>query len=87
MNVLVSQKISAVCQSFFGIDGWYKYIPKVGQCEPDFDRYGIGNIWLIIAGLIDMLIRIGILITIIFFILGAFKMVTSQGSPEGVKSA
>ncbi len=72
--------------TFFGIEGWYKYLP--GTCgELDFNTYGIGSIWLILAGIIDALLRIGAFVAVGFFIFGAFKMITSQGSPEGIKSA
>lgn len=72
--------------SFFGIQGWYKYLP--GSCgNLKFDTYGVGSIWLILAGITDALLRIVALVSIVFFIFGAFKMIASQGSPEGVKSA
>lgn len=78
---------AATCRNkFFGVEGWYKYLP--GTCNNlDFETYGLGSVWLILAGLTDALLRIAAVISIVFFIFGAFKMVTSQGSPEGVKSA
>lgn len=85
MNTLT---ILAKCSgnSFFGIEGWYKYMP--GTCQKlDFNTYGIGSVWLILAGITDALLRIAALVAIVFFIFGAFKMVFSQGSPEQVKSA
>jgi hypothetical protein len=79
--------LAATCRNkFFGIEGWYKYLP--GSCKDlDFDKYGLGSLWLVIAGITDALLRIAAVVSIVFFIFGAFKMVTSQGSPEGVKSA
>lgn len=79
----------AGCNKFLGIEGWYKYVPKLDEskCTLNFDANNIGTVWLIILGLVDMLLRIGIIAAVIFFIIGAFKMVTSQGSPEGVNSA
>lgn len=72
--------------SFFGIVGWYKYIP--GSCKNlDFKANGVGSVWLVLAGLTDALLRIVALVSIFFFIFGAFKMIASQGSPEGIKSA
>ncbi len=85
MNVL---SLFAKCTKnpFFGIDGWYKYLP--GTCDKlDFETYGLGSIWLVLAGIIDALLRIGVFVAVAFFIFGAFKMVTSQGTPEGIKSA
>lgn len=80
--------------SFFGIGTWYKYVGRktitsgsAQFCELDFSSRGLGTIWLVIAGLTDILLRVGAMVAVGFFIFGAFKMVTSQGSPEGVKSA
>lgn len=77
----------AACSTFLGIEGWHKYLPKTGNCEIDFERYGFGSVWLVLLGIIDILIRVGIIVAVVFFIIGAFKMVVSQGSPDGVNSA
>lgn len=85
MNTLT---IFANCKgnAFLGIEGWYKYLP--GSCaDLDFDRYGVGSIWLIVAGVTDALLRIAAIVAVFFFIFGAFKMIVSQGSPEQVKNA
>lgn len=84
----IIQIFAARCtgSSFFGIQGWYKYMP--GTCgDLDFGLYGLGSIWLVLAGITDALLRIAAIVSIIFFIFGAFKMITSQGTPEGIKSA
>ena len=80
--------------TFFGIGTWHKYITSQqtqtrtgAYCTLDFNTYGLGTFWLVIAGLLDILLRVGALVAVGYFIFGAFKMVTSQGSPEGVKSA
>lgn len=81
------ENFAASCgNTFFGIEGWYKYMP--GSCKNlDFNTYGVGSVWLVLAGITDALLRIAALVSIVFFIFGAFKMVTSQGSPESIKSA
>ena len=74
--------------NFLGIQGWYKYLPRdCRDASVDFSKYNIGSIWLVLAGIIDILLRIGTIVAIGYFIWGAFKMITSQGSPEGVKNA
>lgn len=85
--MLIIDMLAASCPNkFFGIEGWYKYLP--GTCKNlDFEKYGIGSVWLVLAGITDALLRVAALVSVAFFIFGAFKMVTSQGSPEGVKSA
>ncbi len=85
-------KLAVGCSqsTFFGIKPWYQYVPTKSLptgCQFDFSLVGIGGIWLILAGIIDILLRVGALVAVGYFIYGAFKMVTSQGSPEGVKSA
>ncbi len=93
-------KYFAACaneQSFLGIQGWYKYVPRGTQyssdgqpigCQLDFGQAGgLNAVWLVVAGILDILLRVSAIIAIVFFIIGAFKMVTSQGSPEGVKNA
>lgn len=85
MNTLT---LLAQCRgnTFFGIEGWYKYLP--GSCgDFDFDRYGIGSVWLIVAGVTDALLRIAAVVAVFFFIFGAFKMIASQGNPEQIKNA
>jgi hypothetical protein len=81
--------------TFFGIGSWHKYLEKTtivtknGEqlCEVNFGKLGIGSFWLVIAGLIDILLRIGALVAVGYFIYGAFRMVTSQGSPDAIKAA
>lgn len=83
---IITMFANCTSNTFFGIQGWYKYLP--GSCDKiDFNTYGIGSVWLVLAGLLDALLRIAAFMAIVFFIFGAFKMVTSQGSPEGIKSA
>ena len=83
----IIELFAATCPNkFFGIEGWYKYLP--GTCKNlNFEKYGVGSTWLVVAGITDMLLRIAAVVSVAYFIFGAFKMVTSQGSPEGVKSA
>ncbi len=87
-------QFAAGCQesTFFTIRSWAQYVPKATApggigCQLKFEQYGIGTFWLILAGIIDILLRIGTFVAIGYFIYGAIRMVTSQGSPEGVKGA
>lgn len=90
-------KLGAACNdsTFFGVSTWHKYVPKstiptrdgTQYCSLNFDQYGVGTFWLVVAGLIDILLRIGAIISVAYFIYGAFRLVTSQGSPDGVKAA
>lgn len=88
------RQFAAGCEesTFLTIKSWAQYVPKVPGpggvgCRLKFEQLGIGTFWLILAGIVDILLRISTFVAVGFFIYGAFKMVTSQGSPEGVKAA
>jgi len=48
---------------------------------------GISVIWLIVLAVLDDLLRIAGLLSVGFVIYGGIRLITSQGSPEGIKSA
>ena len=96
VNLLAVQRANQQCDiggiNFLGIEGWYKYVPthNVGAgigCQLDFGLFSIGTFWLVLAGLLDILLRIGTFVAVFYFIWGGLKMITSQGSPEGIKNA
>ncbi len=77
---------SAACSGggFFGFPTWYKYLEgvtdKYGQCTPQIQ--GIADVWLIVAAIIDMLLRIAALAAIGFVVFGGIQYITSQGEPD-----
>lgn len=92
---LASTRPGQVCDlqgiNILGIEGWYKYVPtksvpSVG-CQVDFAPLNIGTFWLVLAGLADILLRVGTFVAVFYFLWGALKMITSQGSPEGINNA
>lgn len=73
--------------SILGIQGWQKYLtfdPGAPKCELKVND--VGFVWLVVAGLLDALLRISALVAVGFFLYGGFKLITSQGSPENVKA-
>lgn len=96
-NVL--QTFAAACNnhpSFFGFPTWYKYLDVkevAGKCEVQFSLYSQatgfnGDDTLRVAlAIIDILVRVAALVALAFVIYGGIKYTTSQGSPEGTKSA
>lgn len=99
--ITTQYRLLAACQNehtFLGIRGWYKFIPREtvnGSCTLRFQNAVSGSgvsgkdiaaVWLVLAGLLDALVRVAAMVAVAFFIIGAFKLVTSQGSPEGVKN-
>lgn len=97
----ITQFAAGTCQpngSFFGLPTWYKYLD--GQNVTNFDPIhggqitscavvinGIGDVWLIVAAVIDILLRVAILASIAFVLIGGVKFMTSQGQPDKIKSS
>lgn len=83
--------------SFLGFPTWYKYLTGVNVsqvvkkgsepvdiCQPLLR--GIGDVWLVVAAIIEILLRVGALVSIGFIIWGGIRLVVSQGDPGGVKA-
>ncbi len=75
-------------QGFFGFPTWYKYLPSVDGAVPCTVKIsGINDAWLIVAAIIDMLLRVAALAAVIFIIYGGVLYITSEGSPDKAKKA
>lgn len=84
---------------FFTLPTWYKYLDvtysgTTRKCEinftltdPNTGAFVYKDIVLVGLGIIDILIRIAALVALFFVMYGGIKYTTSQGSPEGTKSA
>lgn len=95
----LAQAAPCTKQEFLGIiPSWYKYLdyerrtdpPRI--CEIKFDlmtggKFNGADILLVGLAVIDILIRIAALVAVAFVLYGGIKYITSQGSPEGTKSA
>lgn len=92
------EKFAQTCQPTSDILGyfptWYKYlngkhvpdnITGVEQCIPEIT--GISDIWLIVAAVTDMMLRIAVLVAIGFVVAGGIKYMTSQGIPDKTAKA
>jgi hypothetical protein len=78
--------------SFFGFPRWYEYLPGVQalvdpanpssgtNCVPQLTNFN--NIWLIVAAIIGILLRVAALAAVAFVIYGGISYITSQGDPE-----
>jgi ABC-type Fe3+ transport system permease subunit len=82
-------KISAihfyVAGSFLGFPTWYEFLPPNPSGSPELT--GINDIWLIVAAVIDILLRIAAIIAIFVVIYGGIQFITSQGDPQKAASA
>ncbi|HSX36630.1 MAG TPA: hypothetical protein VLG13_00710 [Patescibacteria group bacterium] len=75
--------------SFLGFPTWYKYLPsKVdsnGLCSPQLGS--ISDIWLIVAAVIEILLRVAALAAVVFVIVGGVRYIASQGNPDDTTQA
>ncbi len=60
---------------------WYVYLQRdPTTCNPKITS--LTDIWLIVAAIIEILLRIAALAAVVFVIYGGILYTTSQGSPE-----
>lgn len=75
--------------SFFGFQKWYQYLDGVkdttGKCVPSVEH--LSDIWLIVAAIIEILIRVAAIGAVVMIIYGGFTYVSSQGEPDATKKA
>lgn len=75
---------------FFGFPKWYKYLdgatePLSHLCTPQISS--INDIYLIVAAVIEMLLRVAALLAVGFVIYGGVEYSISQGEPERTSRA
>ena len=73
---------------FFGFPTWYHYLGSNtvnGTCAPAIS--GLVDIWLIVAAVIEILLRLAALVAVVFIIIGGVEFITSQGEPESTNKA
>jgi len=75
--------------AFLGFPTWYKYLNGVSSpngvgspnaCLPKITA--LSDIWLVVAAVIEILLRIAGYAAIIYVIYGGIQYVTSQGEPD-----
>jgi hypothetical protein len=74
--------------NFLKFPTWYKYLnpqPKDGGCELDFTFPD--DIGKVLLAMVEILLRVGGLVSVAFVIYGGFKYIISQGEPENAKNA
>jgi hypothetical protein len=74
--------------SFLSFPHWYTYLGSQtvnGICSPQIKS--LNDIWLIVAAIIEILLRVAALIAVLFVILGGFSYITSQGEPSKTAQA
>jgi hypothetical protein len=76
--------------SFLGFPTWYKYLEgsyddSSKLCAPHLS--GLSDIWLIVAAVIEILLRVAVLVAVVGIIYGGFSYITSQGEPDKTSKA
>lgn len=83
--------------SFFAFPTWYKYLDGMNSivkgpngtdvtiCTPQVAA--LGDIWLIVAAVIEILVRLAALIALGFVIWGGIKYIVSRGEPNSISQA
>lgn len=82
-------------KSFFGLDPWYKYIndgTHFSGCDVIKFHFFPGkdhgsDIPLVLLVIVDDLLRIAAIVAVAFVIVGAIKLIASQGNPEDTAQA
>lgn len=75
---------------FLGLPHWYEYLPGQrddlsGKCIPTI--HSLNDFWAIGLAIIDILLRIGGMVAVVYVIYGGFLYMTSQGEPDRTAAA
>lgn len=68
---------------FFGLPAWHEYLEKVNDV-PQINN--ISDFWLIAAAGLEIIIRLGALAAVGYFIYSGVILMTSQGSPDRISA-
>jgi archaellum biogenesis protein FlaJ (TadC family) len=79
-------KFTVLAGSFFGFPTWYEYLPmNPSTNSPEIKS--LSDIWLIVAAIVDILLRLAALAAIALVIVGSVQYITSQGEPAKTTKA
>ncbi len=76
-------------KDFFGLPRWYKYLKvvpvsdaqtQITSCTAQLNS--VSDIWLIVAAVIEILLRIATIVAIGFVVWGGIQFIISQGEPD-----
>jgi hypothetical protein len=90
MNLQIFSHFAATtsCSSnFLGFPTWYKYLKLTAypDCSPQFTS--ISDVWLIVAAIVELLLRVAALAAIVMVMYGAVEYIISQGEPDRTSRA
>lgn len=86
------QNFAAACGGgrFLGFPHWYQYLKgvtdsKTKLCSPALSS--INDVWLILAAIIEIMLRVAALAAVVYVIYGGILYTLSQGEPEKTSKA
>jgi hypothetical protein len=76
--------------SFLGLPHWFEFLPGqtdeiTGKCIPVI--HSINDFWAIALAVVEILLRIGGMVAVVYVIYGGFLYMTSQGEPDRTSAA
>lgn len=86
MIQLLTQFAAVKCSHFLGFPTWYEYIRDANSCTK-ITIDNINDVWLIIAAIIEILLRVAGIAAVLFVMYGGFQYLTSEAEPETVNKA
>lgn len=86
MMQLLSNFAADNCSHFLGFPTWYEYVHAAGSCST-IQIDNINDVWLIVAAIIEILLRLAGMFAVAFIIYGGFQYLTSQAEPDAVNNA
>ena len=85
--------VPANCKhQFFGLVPWYQYLNVNSNCDiTNFTIFpsnaGHSDVPLVLVAIVDDLLRVAGIVAVAYVIVGAIKLITSQGNPEDMSRA
>ncbi len=76
---LFAASCSSAGHSIFGFPTWYEYLP-CNNGLPALEH--LTDVWLIVAALIEILLRLAALAAVVYVIWGGVDYIMSRGEPE-----
>ncbi len=74
------------CQtSFVGLPTWHKYLNHMKAPDCGVEIVGINDVWLIVAAIVEIMLRLAALIAVGYIMWGGYDYLTSQAEPEKTK--
>lgn len=75
--------------SFLAFPTWYEYLHSTpdpnGICSPAIQK--LTDVWLVVAAVIEIMLRVAALVAVAMVMYGGFNYVTSQGEPSKTAQA